>query len=96
MVNARFVKPLDTALLRDLAGRFPLLCTLEENTLRGGFGSAVHEFFAEAGIPAPTLHAEGLPDRFVTHGTVAQLLEELGLTPARIADRLRPLLRGRA
>jgi transketolase C-terminal domain/subunit len=44
----------------------------------------------------PTLHAVGLPDRFVTHGTVAQLFEELGLTPARIAERLRPLVRGRA
>jgi 1-deoxy-D-xylulose-5-phosphate synthase len=96
LVNARFVKPLDAAMLRDLGGRLPVLCTLEENTLRGGFGSAVHEWFAEAGIAAPLLHAEGLPDRFITHGTVAQLFEELGLTPARIADRLRPLLRGRA
>ena len=96
VVNARFVKPLDAAMLRDLGARFPVLCTLEENTLRGGFGSAVHEWFAEAGIAAPLLHAEGLPDRFVTHGTVAQLFEELGLTPARVADRLRPLLRGRA
>jgi 1-deoxy-D-xylulose-5-phosphate synthase len=96
VVNARFVKPLDAAMLRDLGARFPVLCTLEENTLRGGFGSAVHEWFSEAGIAAPLLHSVGLPDRFVTHGTVAQLFEELGLTPARVADRLRPLLRGRA
>ena len=96
LVNARFVKPLDAAMLRELGARLPVLCTLEENTLRGGFGSAVHEWFAEAGIAAPVIHSEGLPDRFVTHGTVAQLFEELGLTPARVADRLRPLLRGRA
>jgi 1-deoxy-D-xylulose-5-phosphate synthase len=90
------VKPLDGAVLRDLAGRLPLLCTLEENTLRGGFGSAVHEFLAEAGIGPVALHHVGLPDRFITHGTVAQLLEEIGLSPARLVDRLKPLFRGRA
>ena len=96
VVNCRFVKPLDGALLRDLAGRVPLLCTIEENTLRGGFGSAVHEFLAEAGIGAVALHHVGLPDRFITHGSVAQLLEEIGLSPARLAERLKPLFRGRA
>jgi 1-deoxy-D-xylulose-5-phosphate synthase len=96
VVNCRFVKPLDERMLRDLAGRFPLLCTLEESTLRGGFGSAVHEHFAEAGIEPPALHHVGLPDRFVAHGTVAQLMDELGLTVARLAERLRPLFRGRA
>jgi 1-deoxy-D-xylulose-5-phosphate synthase len=96
VVNCRFVKPLDGALLRDLAGRAPILCTLEESTLRGGFGSAVHEFFEEAGIEVPALHHVGLPDRFITHGSVPQLLEEIGLSPARLADRLKPLFRGRA
>ena len=96
VVNCRFVKPLDGAVLRDLAGRLPLLCTLEENTLRGGFGSAVHEFLAEAGIVPVALHHVGLPDRFITHGTVAQLQEEIGLSPARLVDRLKPLFRGRA
>jgi 1-deoxy-D-xylulose-5-phosphate synthase len=96
VVNCRFVKPLDGALLRDLAARMPLLVTLEEGTLRGGFGSAVHEFLAESGSAPATLHHFGLPDRFITHGSVPQLLEEIGLSPARLADRLKPLFRGRA
>jgi 1-deoxy-D-xylulose-5-phosphate synthase len=96
VVNCRFVKPLDEALLRDLAARQPLLVTLEENTLRGGFGSGVHEFLAERGAGNGALHHFGIPDRFVTHGSVGQLLEEVGLSPARLVERLRPLLRGRA
>jgi len=96
VVNCRFVKPLDETLLRDLARRQPLLVTLEENTLRGGFGSGVYEHLAEAGIGAGALHHFGIPDRFVTHGSVGQLLEEVGLSPARLVERLRPLLRGRA
>ena len=96
VVNARFVKPVDQAMLRDLAARMPALVTLEENTLVGGFGAAVHEELAASGVAVPALHHVGLPDRFVTHGSVGQLLEEVGLSPARVAERLRPLLRGRA
>ena len=96
VVNCRFVKPLDEPMLRDLAARIPVLITLEENSLRGGFGSGVHETLTEAGITPGALHHIGLPDRFVTHGSVGQLLEEVGLSPARLVERLRPLLRGRA
>ncbi len=96
VVNCRFVKPVDAEMLRGLAERYPVLITLEENTLRGGFGSGVHEFFAETGLAAGGLHHVGLPDRFVTHGSPGQLLEEVGLSPARLAERVRLLLRGRA
>jgi 1-deoxy-D-xylulose-5-phosphate synthase len=96
VVNCRFVKPLDEAMLRDLAGRVPALITLEENTVRGGFGAGVHEFLSEANIQTAALHHCGLPDRFVAHGSVGQLLEEIGLSPVRLAERLRPLLRGKA
>lgn len=96
VVNARFVKPLDENLLRDLAARAPILITLEENTLRGGFGSAVHEFFAESGREAGGLHHLGIPDRFVTHGSMGQLLEEVGLSPVRLVERVRAIVRGRA
>ncbi|HZM70765.1 MAG TPA: 1-deoxy-D-xylulose-5-phosphate synthase [Candidatus Cryosericum sp.] len=96
VVNCRFVKPLDGVLLEELARTQPVLVTLEENTLRGGFGSGVHEHLAEAGIGTGALHHFGIPDRFVTHGSVGQLLEEVGLSPARLLERLRPLLRGRA
>jgi 1-deoxy-D-xylulose-5-phosphate synthase len=96
VVNCRFIKPLDAEMLRGLVARFPVLITLEENTLRGGFGSGVHEFFAESGLAAGGLHHLGLPDRFVTHGSPGQLLEEVGLSPARLAERVRHLLKGRA
>ncbi len=96
VVNSRFVKPLDETMLRQLAAGYPLLITIEENTLRGGFGSGVHEFFSESGVPVGGLHHIGIPDRFVTHGTVAQLFEEIGLSPARLVERVRGIVRGRA
>ncbi len=96
VVNCRFVKPLDEDRLREIAGCCPVLITLEENTLRGGFGSGVHEFFQEAGLTVGSLHHLGIPDHFVTHGSPGQLLEDVGLSPARVADRVRALARGRA
>jgi 1-deoxy-D-xylulose-5-phosphate synthase len=96
VVNCRFVKPLDGDMLRELAGRCPVLITIEENTLRGGFGDAVHEFFSESGLAVGALHHIGLPDRFVTHGSMAQLLDEVGLSPAALAARVRAFVKGRA
>jgi 1-deoxy-D-xylulose-5-phosphate synthase len=96
VVNCRFVKPLDGDMLRELAGRYPVLITIEENTLRGGFGDAVHEFFSESGQGVGALHHIGLPDRFVTHGSMAHLLDEVGLSPAALAARVRAFVKGRA
>ena len=96
VINCRFVKPLDEAMLRQLASRYPILITVEENTLRGGFGSGVMEFLSESGVEVGTLHRFGIPDRFITHGSMPQLLEEVGLSPERIAERVRQLVRGRA
>jgi 1-deoxy-D-xylulose-5-phosphate synthase len=96
VVDARFVKPLDEAMLRGLAQTCPVLVTLEENTLRGGFGSGVHEFFAESGLAVGALHHFGIPDRFVTHGSMAELLDEVGLSAGRLAERVRAIVRGRA
>jgi len=96
VVNCRFVKPLDGALLRRLAGRYPVLITLEENTLRGGFGDGVHEFLLESGIQPGALHHAGLPDRFVTHGSMPQLLDEVGLSAKELTARVRAWVKGRA
>ena len=96
VVNCRFVKPLDAAMMRDLVGRYPILVTVEENTLRGGFGDGVHEFLCESGLAAGALHHIGLPDRFVTHGSMSHLLDEVGLSPAALASRLRTFVKGRA
>jgi 1-deoxy-D-xylulose-5-phosphate synthase len=78
VVNMRFVKPLDDALVAQLARTHALLVTLEENVVMGGAGSAVAESLAAQGIAVPLLHL-GLPDRFVDHGDQSQLLASVGL-----------------
>jgi len=78
VVNMRFVKPLDDALVAQLARTHALLVTLEENVVMGGAGSAVAESLAAQGIVVPLLHL-GLPDRFVDHGDQNQLLASVGL-----------------
>ncbi len=95
VVNMRFIKPLDTALLDDLANRIPRFLTLEDNTTIGGFGSAVVEYLSakDPGIPV-MLH--GIPDRFIDHGTPAELYSELRLDPEGVAAVVREFLRADA
>ena len=78
LVNMRFVKPLDTALLTELAGTHRLFITVEENTVAGGAGSAMAEWLAEAAFDVPVRHI-GLPDSFLPHGSRDGLLGEAGL-----------------
>jgi len=92
LVNCRFVKPLDRELLRELRKRYSVLVTVEENVINGGFGSAVSETLAEEGAAHQRLVHFAVPDRFVTHGSRNELLEEVGLSPARIAARVGQLL----
>ena len=92
VVNCRFVKPMDDALLRSLVSRYRLLITLEENTVRGGFGTGVYERLAEMDLPAPRLLQLGIPDRFIDHGSRDALLAEIGLGPAQVAARAREAL----
>ena len=88
VVNMRFIKPLDTAMLDWLLERQPeLLVTLEENALAGGFGSAVLEFMADRDSRCRVLRF-GIEDKFIEHGSCPQLLEKCGLTPQQIADRI--------
>lgn len=88
VVNMRFVKPLDNAMLGWILERQPeLLVTLEENALAGGFGSAVLEFMADAEKRCRVLRF-GIEDKFIEHGSCPQLLEKCGLTPQQIADRI--------
>jgi 1-deoxy-D-xylulose-5-phosphate synthase len=78
VVNMRFVKPLDTALVLKLALTHELIVTLEENTVLGGAGSAVVESLLEQDVVVSVLQL-GLPDRFIDHGEPAQMLAECGL-----------------
>ena len=88
VADARFAKPLDAALLGQLAAEHELLVTVEDGALQGGFGSAVLEHFNDSGLQPPRILRIGLPDRFVTHGKPALLQEEVGLTGAHIAQRI--------
>ncbi|UXJ55716.1 1-deoxy-D-xylulose-5-phosphate synthase [Pseudomonas citronellolis] len=91
VADMRFVKPLDEALVRELADSHELLVTLEENAVMGGAGAAVGEFLARENRQQPLLHL-GLPDYYVEHAKPAQMLAECGLDAAgierAIAERL--------
>ncbi|MDG4554590.1 MAG: 1-deoxy-D-xylulose-5-phosphate synthase [Candidatus Competibacter sp.] len=78
VVNMRFVKPLDEAVVAQLAAEHRWLVTLEENAVAGGAGSAVNECVAAQGIQVPVYNI-GLPDRFVGQGERGELLTECGL-----------------
>jgi len=84
--DARFVQPLDLAALKAFAQAPGRIVTIEEAMLAGGFGSAVREGLAKEGLYPPIL-ALGVPDTLVPHGTRAQLLARIGLTPEGIAER---------
>ena len=88
VVNARFVKPLDTARILPLASRCGAVLTVEEHVGMGGFGSAVLEALAEAGIQVPS-HSLAIPDRLIEHGNSDAVLSGLGLdTPGITAAAL--------
>lgn len=93
VINARFIKPLDTELLKKFAAHKMPILTLEESVLAGGFGSSVLEFYSECGIHDQTVELMGIPDRFVEHGSVKELLKELGLTSERVCARIRQMLK---
>jgi 1-deoxy-D-xylulose-5-phosphate synthase len=78
VVDMRFVKPLDTELLEQLSATHQLIVTVEENTIAGGAGSGVNEYFNERGIVMPVINL-GLPDHFIEHGKQSELQRECGL-----------------
>ena len=91
IVNMRFVKPLDTELLDDVSKRFKQIVTLEENSLIGGFGSGVTEYFAEKNYKNDILRI-GLPDKFIEHGTQAELHKMLGIDADGIVSKVKNFL----
>jgi 1-deoxy-D-xylulose-5-phosphate synthase len=93
VADMRFVKPLDAALVAQLANAHDLIVTIEEGSVMGGAGSAVAEALAAAGIVKPLLQL-GLPDKFIDHGDAPQLLAECGLDATGIAASVRQRLGG--
>jgi 1-deoxy-D-xylulose-5-phosphate synthase len=88
VANMRFVKPLDHALVRELAFGHDLLVTLEENAVIGGAGAEVSRSLEEQGLTTRLLRL-GLPDRFTEHGDSVTLLAQLGLDARSIAERVK-------
>jgi len=93
VVNARFVKPLDENLLRDLVKRIPNLITVEDHVVMGGFGSAVLEFLADAGIGDVRVRRLGVPDRFIPHGTQEELRKLCGFDQEAITQAALQMVR---
>jgi len=93
VANMRFVKPLDEALVAELAARHELLVSVEENALMGGAGSAVAEFLNGAAITTPLLQF-GLPDRYIEQGTQAEQLAMAGLTREELLTAIQARLDG--
>ncbi|ALC88077.1 1-deoxy-D-xylulose-5-phosphate synthase [Bacillus sp. FJAT-22090] len=85
VINARFIKPLDEEMLRSLQQRNIPIITVEESMLEGGFGSAVLEFFNDNNLQA-NVNRIGIPDMFIEHGDVNQLLEEINITSDDIVE----------
>lgn len=88
VVNMRFVKPLDEALLEQVFERFDKVVTVEENTIKGGFGSAVVEYAVSKGVKNVEFLIHGLPDEFIEHGTQAELWHMLKLDPDGIVEKI--------
>jgi len=91
VVNARFVKPLDTRTILDGVKKSGFVVTVEEGALMGGFGSAVLEAASDAGLDTSRIRRLGIPDRFVEHGERDELLTDLGLSSEGIAEACRQL-----
>ena len=87
LVNARFIKPLDTDLLEELKKEHELIVTMEENIASGGYGSAVTYWVGQQKNPIRILPIS-LPDIYLEHGSVSELKDRYGLTAKKMAERI--------
>jgi 1-deoxy-D-xylulose-5-phosphate synthase len=87
VANARFAKPMDPEFLTGIASGKKLVVTLEDNVVAGGYGSGVLEVLGGA-MPGATVIVRGLPDRYVHHGKIPELLEESGLSAAKLSEEI--------
>ncbi len=92
LYHARFIKPVDEDRLKTIAERHSVIITIEENSLRGGFGSFLQSYVAEKNWDV-RVRSLGLPDQFVEHGPRDLLLKEVGLDPVSIANTIKNIAR---
>ncbi|MBN1948797.1 MAG: 1-deoxy-D-xylulose-5-phosphate synthase [Candidatus Cloacimonetes bacterium] len=89
LVNGRFMKPLDTDYLESIKGQIDYIFTLEENSLIGGFGNQIKDFFSTS---RTRVYSFGLPDKFITHGKVEELKTIINLDPESICRQIEKIL----
>ena len=94
VINARFVKPLDTEVIRTYAAQGCVLVTLEDHVKMGGFGAAVLEALDALQLQVPVIRV-GWPDQFIEHGKVDQLRSRYGLSVEAVVDQVLPLATAR-
>ena len=92
VVNSRYIKPLDAELLNRLAREIPLILTVEENVLQGGFGSAVLEHLADEGITSSRVKRLGIADTFVEHGSQQILRSKYGVDAPAIVKAVKNMI----
>ena len=91
VVNARFIKPLDAAMLHDIFRDGMPILTVEEAILQGGFGSAILEFAHDHGYHHVSIDRIGIPDQFIEHGGTGELWNEIGMTAENIVLKIKAI-----
>jgi 1-deoxy-D-xylulose-5-phosphate synthase len=94
VINARWIKPMDGRLQTEWAESYPVLVTVEDNVVTGGFGAGVLEALSAVGL-AGKVHLCGLPDKFLAHAQPQDILAHHGLDGAGLAARARAVLHAR-
>ncbi|MDG5788684.1 1-deoxy-D-xylulose-5-phosphate synthase [Evansella sp. AB-P1] len=92
VINARSIKPLDEEMLKQIALKNTPILTIEESALQGGFGSAVLEHYHDNQFHSVVVERMGVPDRFIEHGSVSKLWEEIGLTTENVIQQINKIL----
>ncbi len=87
LVNARFVKPLDTAMIEELSKEHKLLVTIEEGVVTGGFGETVRQYVSTNGLDTKVM-VNGVPDQYIEHGNIPRLRELIGLDADSIVKKI--------
>jgi 1-deoxy-D-xylulose-5-phosphate synthase len=93
LINPRWIKPLDTAMIEQFGKQCKIICTLEDHVLHNGFGCGVIEHLNDAGLKTPVVRI-GWPDQFVEHGTPAILRHKHGLTAENAVAKIVAALQG--
>jgi 1-deoxy-D-xylulose-5-phosphate synthase len=96
LYDARFAKPIDVALLKDLLGRGIPVVTIEDHSIRGGFGACVLEACNDHGLDTRLVTRLAIPDFWIHHGERKEQLVDCGLDPAAIARTVRSVIEGRS